>query len=92
MEPVKRVRVVASGAVQGVFFRDSTEREARRLGLTGWVTNRPDGRVEAEFQGPPNAVDEAVAFCRRGPGRARVDDLAVEEVGLEDTESGFEVR
>jgi acylphosphatase len=92
MEPVKRVRVVASGTVQGVFFRDSTEDEARRLGLTGWVANRSDGRVEAEFQGPPNAVDEAVAYCRQGPGRARVDDLAVDEVDVVDTESRFEVR
>lgn len=87
-----RVRVLAAGRVQGVFFRDSTRREAERLGLTGWVTNRPDGRVEAEFQGPPDAVDKAVAFCRRGPGHADVRDLDVDEVALVDGESGFAVR
>lgn len=86
-----RVRVLAGGRVQGVFFRDSTRQEARRLGLTGWVTNRPDGRVEAEFQGPRDAVDAAVAFCRRGPGHADVRDLDVDEIALVDGESGFAV-
>ena len=88
----RRVRVVAEGHVQGVFFRDSTRREAQRLGLTGWVTNRPDGRVEAEFQGPPDAVDGAIAFCRRGPGHADVRDLEVEEIDPLGGETGFGVR
>lgn len=92
MSDHRRVRVLADGRVQGVFFRDSTRREASRLGLTGWVANRPDGRVEAEFQGPSDAVDQAVEFCRRGPGHAAVRDLAVEEVDLVDGESGFVVR
>lgn len=91
MSDHKRVRVLADGRVQGVFFRDSTRREAQRLGLTGWVANRPDGRVEAEFQGPADAVGEAVAFCRRGPGHADVTALDVDDIDLVDGESSFTV-
>lgn len=92
MSEMKRVRVLAGGRVQGVFFRDSTRKEAERLGVTGWVVNRPDGRVEAEFQGPAEAVDEAVTFVRRGPGRANVTDLDVEDLEVVQDESAFVVR
>lgn len=92
MSETKRVRVTAGGRVQGVFFRDSTRREAERLGVTGWVANRPDGRVEAEFQGPAEAVDEAVAFVRRGPGRANVTEFNVEDLDPVEEASGFVVR
>ncbi len=68
-----RRRVVVTGRVQGVFFRDSTRREARRRRVAGWVTNRDDGSVEAVFEGDPDAVDALVAWTRRGPVRARVD-------------------
>ncbi|CAA9342023.1 MAG: Acylphosphate phosphohydrolase, putative [uncultured Friedmanniella sp.] len=74
-----RRRVVVTGRVQGVFFRDSTRREARRRKLAGWVTNRDDGSVEAVFEGEPEAVDALVAWTRRGPARARVDSHAVTE-------------
>lgn len=89
MSEEARVRVLADGRVQGVFFRDSTRREAQRLGLTGWVRNRPDGRVEAEFQGPRDAVDQAVAFCRQGPGESIVETIHVEGIDPVQDESGF---
>ena len=71
---MKRVRadVLVEGFVQGVFFRDSTRRRARELGLTGWVRNLPDGRVEAVFEGEESAVEAAVAFVREGPPHAQV--------------------
>ncbi len=69
--------VVVTGNVQGVFFRDCTRREARRLGVTGWVRNRPDGRVEAHLEGPPETVEELVRWCRSGPRHAEVLDLQV---------------
>jgi acylphosphatase len=56
-----------------VFFRDTTRREASRHGLAGWVTNRPDGAVEAVFEGEPEAVERLVEFCRRGPRGAQVE-------------------
>lgn len=70
-----RVRVLVSGRVQGVFFRESTRREAEGLGVAGWVRNLPDGRVEALFDGPSDNVEALVAWCRRGPPAAGVDSL-----------------
>ena len=72
-----RRRVVVSGRVQGVFFRDTCEREARAAGVGGWVRNRWDGAVEAVFEGDPTAVDRMVAWCRRGPPRAVVTGVEV---------------
>ena len=86
-----RRRVVVHGRVQGVFFRDSTEREARSRGVAGWVRNRDDGTVEAVFEGEPGAVDALVDFARSGPSRAEVRRVDVEEEGPEGLDS-FEVR
>ena len=72
-----RKRAVVDGYVQGVFFRDSCQREAARVGVAGWVRNRNDGAVEAVFEGAPDAVDAMVRWCRAGPPRARVDRVRV---------------
>jgi len=74
---VKRVRVVVSGSVQGVFYRASCAAAARRLELGGWVRNLRDGRVEAAFEGPDPDVDAMVEWCRRGPEMANVDAVRV---------------
>ena len=71
-----RVRVLVSGKVQGVWFRESTRQEAERLGVGGWVRNLADGRVEGLFTGPGPAVDELVAWCHRGPPAAQVAGVA----------------
>ncbi len=72
-----RAHVIVSGLVQGVWFRASTRDVALRLGLRGWVRNRPDGTVEAVFEGPRDRVEQAVAWCRRGPPAARVEHCDV---------------
>lgn len=64
-----------TGRVQGVGFRDALRQQARRLGTNGWVRNRRDGSVEALVQGPREAVEALVAWSRRGPPAARVDEL-----------------
>jgi acylphosphatase len=71
-----RYRVVVHGKVQGVWFRESCRRVADRLGLDGWVTNRGDGTVEAELEGPLGAVAQAVSWCRQGPPSAEVTGVA----------------
>jgi acylphosphatase len=86
-----RRRVVAHGRVQGVFFRDSVRQRAQSRGVAGWVTNRPDGAVEAVFEGEPDAVESLVSFSREGPRSAEVSDLEVFEEEPEDL-SGFEIR
>ena len=77
MSPMVRYRVLVSGRVQGVFFRDSCRRVADEHGVAGWVRNLPDGRVEAVFEGPPDDVRLLVDWARHGPRRAVVDDIAV---------------
>lgn len=71
------------GAVQGVWFRESMRMEAERLGVSGWVANRLDGSVEAVVQGTPEAIDAITRWARRGPERARVDDVQVGEASGE---------
>jgi acylphosphatase len=75
-----RVRVVVTGRVQGVFFRDSCRERARTEGVGGWVKNRADGSVEAEFEGSRPAIDRLIAWCRTGPARARVDAVEHTEI------------
>jgi acylphosphatase len=74
-----RRQVVVTGRVQGVWFRETCKEQAEALGVTGWVRNRDDGRVEAAFEGEPDAVDQMVAWCRSGSSLASVDDIEVTE-------------
>lgn len=70
-------RVLVDGRVQGVGYRQGCADRARALGLSGWVRNRSDGRVEAFFEGPAAAVAQMLDWCRSGPPMARVTDLRV---------------
>jgi acylphosphatase len=86
-----RAHVWVTGRVQGVSFRAYTQREARHQGASGWVRNLEDGRVEAIFEGPREAVDGLVAWCHQGSPGACVDDVKVsweQPTG----EQGFVVR
>lgn len=91
MSGARRVRVTVHGRVQGVGFRETVRRQAERLGVAGSVQNRPDGSVEAVFEGPDEAVAQMVELCTDGPLGARV-------TGVEQSEeeprgaAGFEVR
>lgn len=72
---MKTLHLQITGRVQGVWFRESMRREAERLGVVGWVRNRPDGSVEAVAQGAPEAVDALVEWARIGPPQARVERI-----------------
>ena len=86
-----RVRLRIHGRVQGVWFRESTRREAERHGVAGWVANRPDGSVEAVLEGASDAVAAVSAWARAGPPGARVE--RVEETSEEPQGAdGFAVR
>lgn len=74
---VVRRHVWVSGRVQGVWFRQSCAELAGDLRVAGWIRNLPDGRVEAVFEGDDTAVDEIVAWCRKGPPHAVVTDVTL---------------
>jgi acylphosphatase len=74
---LKQVHLFVRGRVQGVFFRASTQREAKRLGLTGWVKNRPDGSVEILAEGEEDGLKELIGWANRGPTAARVERVDV---------------
>lgn len=88
---VVRTKVIVSGRVQGVWFRESTRKMAEKTGVSGWVRNLASGDVEAVFEGPESAVATAVEWARRGPERAVVTDietLTEQPEGIE----GFAIR
>jgi acylphosphatase len=87
---VRRSHIFIYGFVQGVGFRFAVQRAASSRGVSGWVRNRPDGAVEAVFEGEPEDVDALVDFCRRGPRGAEVERVEVEEE-LPEGLSGFRV-
>lgn len=91
--PASRVgrRVLVSGDVQGVFFRDTCRRMAQRGGVDGWVRNLSDGRVEAWFEGDHTAVQQLVDWTHVGPPRARVENVEVSEE-RPTGERGFRLR
>ncbi len=78
MEKQARVHIVISGIVQGVFFRVETQRAAQKYGVRGWVRNRRDGTVEAVIEGERPDVEKMLDWCRTGPSRAVVDEVAIE--------------
>jgi len=83
-----RRRILVSGRVQGVWFRESCREQAAAHGVTGWVRNLADGRVEAVLEGTADAVRQMIAWCQDGPRRAEVrsveviDEPVVGEVGF----------
>ncbi len=85
-----RRRVVVTGDVHGVFFRDTCRRVATERRVSGWVRNLPDGSVEAAFEGPPDAVGQVVEWARHGPRAAIVDKVRVYEEAPEGV-SGFDI-
>ena len=87
---MRRSHIPIYGFVQGVGFRFAVQRAASSRGVSGWVRNRPDGAVEAVFEGKPEDVDALVDYCRRGPRGAEVERVEVEEE-LPEGLSGFRV-
>jgi len=87
-----RVHVWIEGRVQGVFFRDSTAHMARNVGVTGWVRNLPDGRVEAVFQGEREPCEKALEWVRIGPPSARVSNVEARWEEEQEGVNDFRVR
>ncbi len=86
-----RAHIYVTGKVQGVFFRQNTKRQAQSRGVCGWVSNLPDGRVEAVFEGEETAVKEVVDYCRHGPSFAKVENCEVAFEDFKDEFTGFSI-
>jgi len=88
----RRIHALVSGRVQGVYYRASTQAEAQRLGLSGWVRNLGDGRVELQAQGPHGAVDRLLTWLLDGPPAAAVAEVETVTQELLPGEKDFKVR
>jgi len=89
---MKRVHLFVSGRVQGVFFRVHTRDLAQKLGLSGFVRNLPDGRVEVVAEGPEEKLQELIEFCHRGPPLAHVTHVEIRWEEPTGEFRGFSVR
>ncbi len=92
MSGKKRAHVIVEGRVQGVFFRAYTSDEAKKLGLTGWVRNRPDGSVEAVVEGDTESIETMLHWFHQGSPGSRVTDVKVQEESPVGDMSGFEIH
>ncbi|HIJ79013.1 MAG: acylphosphatase [Desulfobulbaceae bacterium] len=89
---LKRVLVQVEGVVQGVYFRDYTQQEARRLGLSGWARNRADGTVEVVLEGDAAKIDEMIQWLHSGSPMAQVSGVHVVEEALQGVTTPFSIR
>jgi acylphosphatase len=88
---LQSISITVSGKVQGVFYRQSTREKAQELGITGWVKNMPDDTVHILASGTKEQLDELVSWCRQGPPKASVTDVAVTDQPLQSF-SGFTIE
>lgn len=91
-DQTERIHLQIEGRVQGVFYRASARERAHNLGLTGWVRNQPEGRVELVAEGPREVLESLLAWCRKGPPLARVDSVEADWGAPTGEFSSFEVR
>lgn len=87
-----KVQVIISGRVQGVWFRANTKNKAEQLGITGWVRNTDDGKVEALFEGEDDNIKEILEWCKHGPTMAKVTDVRVKKNFDQDEYNSFSIK
>ena len=80
---MKTVRLIIKGKVQGVFYRATAKDVADLIGVRGWVKNLPDDNVEIVASASEDVLQKFIGWCKQGPPKARVDDVKVEELGLQ---------
>jgi len=92
MNQKTRAHIFVSGRVQGVFFRENTQKKARKLGLTGWVKNLLDGRVEAVFEGEKEKIEEMIEWIKKGSFLAKVNNLEINWQEYQGEFENFEIK
>ncbi|PSN64747.1 Acylphosphatase [Corynespora cassiicola Philippines] len=88
----RRIQFKVDGQVQGVNFRHFTVKQAKSIGVTGYVTNASDGTVQGEAQGSDDAIKEFVQYLHQGPSAARVSGVEHSDMSTKSGESGFGVK
>jgi acylphosphatase len=89
---MRRVKILVSGRVQGVYFRMFTQNKAKHLGIKGCARNLPDGRVEIIAEADNSSIEKLIKWCRKGPVTARVDDIEIIELESDEALTSFEIR
>lgn len=92
MKKIVRTHLYISGIVQGVCFRAYTQETAQDLGLTGWVRNLHDGRVEIITEGQKDKIEQFIQWCHKGPPGATVDNVEIEWMNATNEFKDFEIR
>ncbi len=88
----KRYQVIVSGIVQGVGFRYSALKKANELGVTGWIKNRIDGKVETIIEGDEERISQMVSWIKKGPIQSKVTEVEVNELTYKGEFNSFEIR
>ena len=89
---MRRVKILASGRVQGVYFRMFTQNKAKQFGIKGYARNLPDGRVEIIAEADNNSIEKLIQWCHKGPVTARVDHVEMTELESDEVFTSFEIR
>jgi len=89
---IRRVKILVSGRVQGVYFRMFTRNKAKQFDVKGFARNLPDGRVEIIAEADPGSLDNFIKWCHKGPITARVDDVEISELESDEPLTFFEIR
>ena len=89
---MRRVKILVSGRVQGVYFRMFTQNKAKHFDIKGSAKNLPDGRVEIIAEGVHYSIENVIKWCRRGPITARVDNVEIIELESDETLTSFEIK
>lgn len=89
---LRRVKLLVSGRVQGVYFRMFTQRKAKQLGVNGYVRNLEDGRVEIVAEAEADLLDKMITWAHKGPITARVDQVEREDLAVDEAYTGFDIR
>lgn len=87
-----RFHIFVSGRVQGVFFRENTRRKAKKIGITGWVRNLTDGRVEAVLEGEKDKIERMINWAKKGPMFAKVKGVKIEIEEYQAEFNDFEIK
>lgn len=86
------LHIIVTGLVQGVYFRANTQNKANSLGVTGWVKNLVDGRVEIMIEGEKKLVDQMLDWCKQGPPRSKVENIYSEYLPFQNKYSEFKIN